>query len=220
MVLLILCIVGVVVLSGIMQESDSISAVTIPAVGDRLLYQDDFRDPASGWEAWDDGGTSAKYVDGEYSLGVTLKNYMVWSYPATSTDFRDFAIEVDARQVEGSLDSTFGPIVRLQAEEEQYYWFQISGDGYFSVELKEGGEWILLHGWEESDAIKQGLDAINQLRVICYGDRFSFFVNGVHLIDVMDDTLRAGTIGLAAGAYKEPPVVVRFDNMRVYELQD
>ena len=220
MVLLILCIVGLVVLSGIMEESDSNIAVTIPAVGDRLLYEDDFRDPASGWETWDDGGTSAKYVDGEYSLGVTLKNYMVWSHPATSTDFRDFAIEVDARQVEGSLDSTLGPIVRVQAEEEQYYWFQISGDGYFSVELKEDGEWILLHGWEESEAIQQGLEATNQLRVICYRDRFSFYVNGVRLIDVVDDTLRAGIIGLAAGAYEEPPVTDRFDNMRVYELQD
>jgi len=222
LVLLILCIagVGVVVLSGIMEESDSNSTASIPEAGERLLYQDDFRDPASGWEAWEEVDTSAKYVDGEYRLGVTRRNYMAWSHPANSDNLKDFVIEVDARQVEGSLDSSFGPIVRVQTEEENYYWFQISGDGYFSVELKEEGEWILLQGWEASSAIRQGLDTTNQLRVICYGDHFSFYANGTHLTDVTDDSLRAGSIGLAAGAYDEPPVAVRFDNLRVYELQD
>jgi hypothetical protein len=222
LVLLILCIVGVgvLVLSDTMEDSDSNSTASMPEVGDRLLYQDDFRDPASGWEEWDDGGTSAKYVDGEYRLGVTLEYYMVWSHSAYDKDLRNFAIEVDARQVEGSLDSSFGPIVRVRTEEEGYYWFQISGDGYFSVELKEDGQWILLHGWEASSAIKQGLDATNQMRVICHEDRFAFYVNGSHLIDVTDDALRAGNFGVAAGAYAEPPVVVDFDNLSVYELQD
>lgn len=196
-----------------------VSSGAAPVQG-KALYQDDFRDPASGWESWDDGGTSAKYVDGDYQLGVSLSNYMVWSHPASSRDFRDFVIDVEARQVEGSLNSTFGPIVRVQAEEEHYYWFQISGDGYFSVELKEEGEWILLQRWKESDAIKQGLDVTNRLRVYCYGDLFSFYVNDIHLIDVTDEALRAGNIGLAAGAYDEPPVTVQFDNLVVYELRD
>jgi len=185
-----------------------------------LLYQDDFRDPASGWDAWDDGATSGKYVDGGYRLAVRLKNYMAWSHPVDTKEFKDFAIEVDARQVEGSLDSTFGPIVRVQTDDERYYWFQISGAGYFSVELKEEGEWVRLQDWEESSAVTQGLDATNRIRVICYEDRFSFSVNGTHLADVTDDTLRAGIIGLAAGAYTEPPVVVDFDNLSVYELQN
>ena len=220
LILLVLCIIGAGILVSILGDSASNASDSMPTVGDRLLYQDDFRDPASGWDAWDNGGTSGKYVDGGYRLAVKLENYMAWSHPADTKDLRDFAIEVDARQVEGSLDSTFGPIVRVQAEDERYYWFQISGDGYYSIELKEEGEWILLQEWQPSDAINQGLDAINRIRVICYEDLFSFYVNGTHLTDVSDDTLRAGIIGLAAGAYTEPPVVVHFDNLSVYELQD
>lgn len=220
LILLVLCIIGVVILFSILGDSASNARDSMPTVGDRLLYQDDFRDPASGWDAWDNGGTSGKYVDGGYRLAVNLENYMAWSHPADTKELGDFAIEVDARQVEGSLDSTFGPIVRVQTEEEQYYWFQISGDGYYSVELKEEGEWVLLHEWEASSAINQGLDATNRIRVICYGDGFGFYVNGTHLADVIDDTLRAGIIGLATGAYTEPPVVVHFDNLSVYELQD
>jgi hypothetical protein len=220
LILLVLCIIGVVILFSILGDSASNAGDNMPTVGDRLLYQDDFRDPASGWDAWDNGGTSGTYVDGGYRLAVNLEDYMAWSHPADTKELKDFAIEVDARQVDGSLDSTFGPIVRVQAEEEQYYWFQISGDGYYSVELKEDDEWIRLAGWQASSAIKQGLDATNRIRVICYGDRFSLYVNGTHLTDVTDDTLRAGIIGLAAGAYTEPPVVVHFDNLVVYELQD
>ncbi|MFN2186786.1 MAG: hypothetical protein ACK2UU_22625 [Anaerolineae bacterium] len=221
LILLVFCIIGVAILFSILDEfAWNSTDGGVPVVGDRLLYQDDFRDPSSGWDAWDNGGTSGKYVDGGYRLAVNLKDYMAWSHPADTKELRDFAIEVDARQVDGSLDSTFGPIVRVQAEDEHYYWFQISGDGYYSVELKEQGEWIRLQEWQPSDAINQGLDAINRIRVICYSDRFSFYVNDTRLAVVVDDTLRAGIIGLAAGAYTEPPVVVHFDNLSVYELQD
>jgi hypothetical protein len=220
LLLVLLCTFGAGILFSILEDSASNSTDSVPAVGDRLLYQDDFRDPASGWDAWDDGATSGKYVDGGYRLAVNLEDYMAWSHPVDTKELRDFAIEVDARQVEGSLDSTFGPIVRVQADDERYYWLQISGDGYYSVELKEEDEWIRLQEWQASSAIKQGLDATNRIQVVCYGDHFSFYVNGTHLVNVTDDTLRAGIIGLAAGAYTEPPVVVHFDNLSVYELQD
>ena len=217
--LLCLGVVGVGLLLSILGESTADPSGTVPAQGD-LLYHEDFRDPGSGWDSWSDEFTAGKYIDGEYQLAVTRKDYMAWSYPVEGEKFRDVAVEVDARQVEGSLDSTFGLIVRHQVGEERYYWFQISGDGYYSVEKKTDGEWILLQAWEPSDAIRQGLDATNQIRVVTYRDRFDFYVNDTHLTDLTDNILRSGVAGVAAGAYAEPPVVVRFDNLRVYALED
>jgi hypothetical protein len=219
LVLLCFCVVGAGILFSILEESVTNPTGTVPAQGD-LLYEDDFRDPGSGWDTWSEDATSGKYVDGEYRLAVYQEDYMAWSYPADDEEFADLAIEVEARQVEGSLDSTFGLLVRHQVDEERYYWFQISGDGYYSVEEMRDGEWILLQEWEPSDAIKQGLESTNRLRVVCYGDRFSFYVNETHLTDLVDDALRSGAIGLAAGAYAEPPVVVHFDNLSVYALED
>jgi len=189
----------------------------VPAAGE-LLYQDDFRDPASGWETWDDVATSSEYVDGEFRIAVRFKDYAAWTHPSSGREFRDFAIEVDARQVEGSLHSTFGPIVRYEPDEERYYWFQISGDGRYCVEESSEGEWTILQEWEASDAIKTGLDAVNHIQVICEGDRFRFSINDTVLTELTDSTLRAGIIGLAAGAFTEPPVVVEFDNLSVYAL--
>ena len=217
--LLCLGVVGVGLLVSIVGDRATDPAATVPVPG-KLLYHEDFRDPGSGWDTWSDGSTAGKYVDGTYRLAVTCEDYMAWSYPADDEVFKDVAIEVDARQIEGSLDSTFGLIVRHQVDEEQYYWFQISGDGYYSVEKKWAGEWVLLQAWEASGAIKQGLDATNQIRVVCYRDRFSFYVNDTHLTDLTDDSIRAGAAGLAAGAYAQPPVVVDFDDLRVYALED
>ncbi len=190
-----------------------------PAQGE-LLYHEDFRDPASGWETWDSVITSVKYVDGELRLAVVRGDYMAWSHAPEDRQFRDFAVEVDVRQVEGNLNSTFGPIVRYDLDRERYYWFQIRGDGYYWVEENREGEWIVLQEWEASDAIKKGLDATNHIRVVCDGDRFSFYVNDTLVTELTDGTLRAGTVGLAAGTGAEPPVVVLFDNLSVYALED
>ena len=217
--LLCLVVVGVGLLLSIVGESTADPTGPLPPQGE-LLYQEDFRDPGSGWDTWSDEFTAGKYVDGAYRLTVTRDDYMAWSYPVDGAKFKDVAIEVDASQVEGSLDSTFGLIVRHQDDAENYYWFQISGDGYYSVEKKRQGEWILLQPWEPSNAIKQGLGAVNQIRVVCYRDRFGFYVNETHLTELTDDAMRSGTAGLAAGAYAEPPVVVDFDNLRVYALED
>jgi hypothetical protein len=217
--LLCLCVIGAALLFSIAEESTVDPADPIPPQGE-LLVHEDFRDPGSGWDTWDEFFTAGKYVDGAYRLAVTREDYMAYSYPADGERFKDVAIEVDVRQVEGSLDSTFGLVVRHQVDEEQYYWFQISGDGYYSVEKKWQGEWVLLQAWEASGAINQGLDATNQIRIVCYRNRFSFYVNDTHLVDLIDSSLRAGVAGVAAGAYAEPPVVVDFDNLRVYALDD
>ena len=217
--LLCVCVIGAALLFSIAGESTTDPTAAMPAQGE-LLHHEDFHDPGSGWDTWDEGFTTAKYRDGAYRLVINREDYMAWSYPVDGDKFEDVAIEVDARQIEGSLDSSFGPIIRHQVDEEAYYWFQISADGYYSVEKKWQGEWILLQAWEASGAIKQGLNATNRIRVVCYRDRFSFYVNGTHLVDLTDDTLRAGVAGVAAGAYAEPPVVVDFDDLRVYALEE
>jgi hypothetical protein len=217
--LLCLGVVGVGLLASILGDRATDPAGPVPPQGG-ILYQEEFRDPGSGWDTWSDEFTAGKYMDGAYRLAVMRKDYMAWSYPVDGEEFKDVAIEVDARQIEGSLDSTFGLVVRHQVDEENYYWFQISGDGYYSVEKKWEGEWVLLQAWEASGAIRQGLDATNQIGVVCYRDRFSFYVNGTLLTDLTDDTMRAGFVGLAAGAYAEPPIVVDFDDLRVYALED
>ena len=212
-----LCVAGVGIWL-ILNDDASPTATAVgvnPAPG-MVIYEDDFEDPDSGWDVYNYGDTLALYQDGEYRLGIFQADYVAWGNPDPALDLGDFEIEADARAVEGPLDNNLGILVRYQDDDEGFYWFQISSDGFFAVDRLDGDEWIAISEWQESDAIQQGLGATNRLRVTCTGEQFTFYVNDTWLTTVSDDALDGGTIGLAAGSFDEPGVVVHFDNVRVY----
>ena len=190
-----------------------------PQLGD-LLYEDDFEDPATGWSISSDDDTSTDYADGQYRIAIYRQDYMAWGNPEPGLELTNFALEVDVRQVDGPLDNNFGLVFRLQEETDDFYWFHISGDGYFAVVLSRDDEWSSPVPWEESDAVNQGIGATNHLRVTCSEDKCSFYVNDTYLTDMADDALSSGSIGLAAGAFGEPGVIVHFDNLKVYTVTE
>ena len=182
-----------------------------------LIYADDFSDVDSGWDVAFENDTEAEYANGEYRLAVYRPDYVVWGNPSMAPLFGDIRVEVDARHVEGPIDNNFGVLVRYQDDTDDYIWFQISSDGYYSVDLREGGEWVTLVSWEESDAIRQGEGATNHLTVEAIGNQYSFYANDAYLVDLAADPFLVGNIGLAAGAFDEPGIVIHFDNVEVYE---
>jgi hypothetical protein len=217
--LLGLCFAGLVAWVLLREEATPTEAA--PTLAPALVaYQDDFEDPDSGWDVYNYGDTVALYSDGEYRLAVLSADYVTWGNPDPAQDLSNFEIEVDARAVEGPLDNNLGILVRYQDDNENFYWFQISSDGYFAVDRLEGDEWVAVLGWQESDAIQQGLGVTNRLKVRCFGDEFIFSVNDTYLETVTDSTFRSGNIGLAAGTFDEAGVVVHFDNLRVYGLEE
>lgn len=87
----------------------------------------------------------------------------------------------------GRLD-TFNIFLRLLFRPEErtpsgYYMFLISSDGYYSLwRAEEGAGGVqarAISTWIESDAIVQGLDVVNEVRVVGVGEQFQFFVNDV-----------------------------------------
>jgi hypothetical protein len=188
---LVLCVCAFVALSVLVFRSQPTPApvvvveVTATPGSGALLFADDFADPGSGWDVFAEDDTAADYADGEYRVGVYRDNYVAWGNPQDQ-QFDNFAVEVDARTVEGPLDNNFGILVRYQADGDNFYWFEISSDGYYSVDMMQAGEWVGLVDWVESDAINQGIGATNHLRVVCDRDQFSFYANGTYLVDVSD----------------------------------
>ncbi len=190
-----------------------------PEQGD-LLYEEDFEDPATGWTISSDDDTSTGYAEGQYRIAIYRQDYMAWGNPEPGLELANFTLEVDVRQVDGPLDNNFGLIFRLQEETKDFYWFQISGDGYYSVDQSQADTWSSILPWRESDAVNQGVGATNHMRITCSGDQCSLYVNDTHLADIADNALGSGSIGLAAGAYDEPGVIVHFDNLKVYTVKE
>ncbi len=217
--LVCLCFTGLAAWLLLRDDTTPTPLAGAPAPGS-VVYQDDFEDPDSGWDVYNYGETLALYDDGEYRVGIFREEYVAWGNPEPALDLADFEIEVDARAVEGPLDNNLGILVRYQEDDEGFYWFQISSDGYYSVDWLAGDEWVTVAGWQESTAIQQGLGATNRLKVTCSGDQFIFSVNDTYLGTVTDGNLGSGNIGLAAGTFDEPGVVVHFDNLKVSRLEE
>ena len=80
----------------------------------------------------------------------------------------------------------------------EYFAFFISSDGYYSLWQTQASGTKALSAWIASDAIRQGLGAANEIRVIAEGARYRFYVNGAPLaLCIPDDPGAASTF--AAG---------------------
>jgi hypothetical protein len=182
-----------------------------------LLFEDDFGDPGSGWDQVADQNEEKGYDNGQYSIAAKAINF--FSFALAGQHFDDFTLEVDASQVEGPDDNSYGVCVRYQ-QEGGFYRFNVSGDNFYSVGkyIVADKEWIDLTNWEQSLHINPGRNT-NHLKVVCRGARFSFYVNGQHLIDVVDTSFASGDIGLFASTYDKPGSRVLFDNLKVWPLE-
>ena len=181
-----------------------------------LLYSDDFSDPTSGWRSVADENGERGYENGEYVVLVKQEKWFTWAW-GTGAIFSDFTLEADARWVEGPESARFGLIFRHQ-DNDNFYFFFISGEGKYTIRKRQDGEWQSVDDvhWIPSPHIKMGRTT-NQLRVVCFGTKFSFYVNGQHLITVQDDAFDKGKVGLiVATVTGSDPIKVAFDNLSVY----
>ena len=187
-----------------------------PASG--VLFEDTFTNPGSGWDIYTDSDVETGYVNDEYRVAVFNADMTGWGTPSGAYDWANFAVEVDARQLQGPLDSAVGLLARYQPDGQNYYRFSISADGYYLVDIFRAGQWVTLVESQSSPAIRQGLNQVNRLRVVCDRSKLSFYANDALLSEVIDNTFASGKIGLSVGTYDEGGAVVHFDNLRVTAL--
>lgn len=185
-----------------------------PAPADAIIFSDDFDRDDGIWDTYDDEWAAAWYEDGWFHLLIKESNYLSWSN--AGYEFSDFVLVVDAQQMGGSDDNSYGVQFRYQ-DVANFYEFDISGDGYYILGKYVDDEWVDIISWTATEHINQG-ENFNHIEVMCRGDRIELYVNGHHLVTVTDDTFVSGDIGLIAGANEEPNVHVAFDNLEVWEL--
>lgn len=177
------------------------------------LFRDDFEDSRSGWGAEQREEFSRGYKEGEYFIELREPNWFAWAYPGTQFD--DVTVEVDARLFSGSPASHFGVLCRY-ADEDNFYYFAISADGYYAIFRRENGrEPEVITGDGEgmifSSIIRTG-GQTNNIQAVCLGDDLSLYVNGELLETVNDGTHSRGDVGLGAGSDLEGDARIQFDD--------
>jgi hypothetical protein len=181
----------------------------------RVLFSDDFSASTSGWNQVSAASGESIYLDGAYRIFVNEPNVDIWSKPGKS--FQDVRVEVDAYKVGGERDNRFGVICRA-VDDDSFYIFIISSDGYYGIGLIDGQAYQLIgmDALQPSEAIRLG-SASNHIRADCVGDTLTLTVNGVQLAQVQDSRFPSGDVGLIAGTYNTPGTDIRFDDFVVYQ---
>lgn len=196
------------------------SVILFSACNGREPYHETFDAPGD-WSTDSDSEVRGEVVNGVYEFEIKAEDLTTWA--TAGLDFTDGWYKVEATQVSGPDNNLFGMLFRVNNETDDFYAFQMSGDGYVWIGRYLGGgntEAVPIVGdwWFESPAIKQGAGLTNELSVRAEAGNLIFYINGQEVGRVTDDSFDKGDIGLIAGSLGEGDVLVQFDNFRVEPL--
>ncbi len=181
-----------------------------------ILFKDDFSDPSSGWETWNEpSGSMVAYQNGGLRIYIAEKQYDFWSRPGKRVS--NVRLEVDAIKLGGPDDNDFGLICRYQ-DRDNFYAFLASSDGYAGILKVKEGKYTAIGGSQMtySESIRRGA-AQNQLRADCNGLGLALYVNGQLVVEAMDQEFQTGEIGLIAGTGEIAGADLYFDNFKAYK---
>jgi hypothetical protein len=184
-------------------------------LGANVLFLDSFVPGQTG--AWllerDELGQTA-VLNEQLVIEINTPNTVQYSALANEL-FDDFVLTVDVRQLQGSLDSSYGVLFRMVSP-EQFYRFAMTSEGTYVVERRDNGRWDRFgEEWAAAPPINQGLNVSNQIKITAVGPTLTFFVNGVQLQQVTDSSFSLGGIALDAGTFGHTGLQVAFDNVQV-----
>ncbi len=151
-----------ILVSGVSKEQQGAPQ---PEFGDTLLVDPfdgtaDFSiQPDSG-----DWGTAEYNTDGQFMVGLNAFAGPLYDFYQDVTLPDSFMLQLDAGY-EGTNNNAYGVIFRVQ-DVDQFYAFNVSGDGYFIVERFEGENSTTLIDWTASSAIVQDELTANSLAVV------------------------------------------------------
>ena len=178
-----------------------------------ILFEDDFSTRENQWTSLVNDGGVMNYDAEGFRFYVKEPGLNFWATPGLSFD--DVGIEVDTLQYAGPVENRIGVICRHR-DDQNFYYFVISADGYYAIGKVKEGEQSLLgqDAMRYSSAIKTGV-AINHLRADCQGSTLRFYINQAPIALVEDFDLTEGDVGLLAGTFNEGGLDVLFDNFVV-----
>jgi hypothetical protein len=97
---------------------------------------------------------------------------------------------------------------------DEYYAVLINAQGWFGVQRHVANRFLLPVAWRESDAIKKGEGAENQVKVVTKGKQATVFINGKEAVTLNGQPPEGGSlIGFKAASGPEGANTVAFSNL-------
>src|SRR5574339_581706 len=98
-------------------------------------------------------------------------------------EFTNYTYEADVR-INDASSEYHGLMFGLQTNDNNFYSFRITPDGYFALDLWQDDpeySFTRLLGPSNSSAISTGIGQVNRLRVTVTGSRFDLYINNVQV---------------------------------------
>lgn len=186
-----------------------------------IFYQEEFEDTPRDWIT---GSSEDDYIelerdiiDGNYRWKATAKQPVVsFDLPDPPVELPDgeFIYSASIKIEDHPADMSYGLVFRAQ-DWDNYYYFQLTTDGYFAVFALENNEWLNLLDFKSSDLIRDNL--YNTLEVHANGSSYQFKINDIVVAELVDERFQAGNIGVAIEFSEAGDSgVMLVDNVRVW----
>ena len=188
--------------------------------GGPTTFEETFDEPGNWRVDAEDPEVRGEVKNGVYDFFVIADELTIWT--TAGQNFSDGMYEVEATQVDGPNNNAYGMIFRVNDNDDNFYAFLISGDGFAWIGTYKDGVVdapIVTDWWFESPAIIQGSEATNKLGVRAEGANLQFFINDQEVGRVTDNTFNSGDIGLMARSLGQGGVHVQFDNFTIDPLE-
>ena len=188
-------------------------AVTAGLAG-KVLFEDKFTSLDPSWGA---PGPIMDVKDGKLIITPTIN---------TSQTILNQA-NVLPNDAEGSFAMTFvkapaptwgSGLVFWAKDYNEYYAVLINAEGWFAVQRFVAGRYLLPVAWRESEVIKKGEGAENQVKVVTKGNKATIFVNGKEVISISGQPPQGGSlVGFKVASGPEGANSVAFSNFQVVQ---
>lgn len=90
--------------------------------------------------------------------------------------------------------------------------------GYYVKGANNELTWETLMAWAYHTALRDGMNETNRLRVICNGERFSVYLNGVLATSFKDDRYKKGKLFVAVAPTEKSNLGVTFSDLQLREV--
>jgi hypothetical protein len=144
------------------------------------------------------------------SVKVTKSKYVVWTN--LDRDFTDFEATIIVYPQSDVAGYGYGFIFR-EEDNRNFYRAQVSVDGKYSLYKLIDGKWTTIVSRTQSKAIQADENA---LRLVCFEDTITFYVNDALLFTVQDNSFSHGDLGVFVSTGDSPDVQVQFDDFVAY----
>jgi len=187
----------------------------IPGFGNVVYEQDFSTDSPTAWS------TACSSVSERW---VALGAYQVLArsprFPAVGllegSRFYAGVIELDVSQQSGTPHCSYG-IVFGCVDEQSYFRFCITGDGYVELCRVVNGQVTVLVGRRRCYVSHLGHQVVNRLRVECDGANGWFYVNGCRVMECSNLIIPWGEVGVVVQTLQHDDVCVAFDDVKIHD---